>query len=149
MANIKCAYAGCKNIATNRSRCDEHQTQRAPRKKQQHEFRGDTNQYKTYKWTKLREYKTTRDPLCEWCKSIDEASPTRAVDHWIETQDLDLMYDSTNLVSMCMGCHAKKTADIARFRKKGDFKGMYSYLSQHKPYPMSDKHKKLFREKYL
>lgn len=65
----------------------------------------------TARWQKLRAWKLRRNPLCEPCLREGFETLATEVDHirpMIEAPDL--IFEPSNLQSICKPCHAKKSA---------------------------------------
>lgn len=121
--NKICARPGCKKMAVDGdSYCESHQRSVSFKpKKKYHKHQFDQNGdyiYKTKKWVTLREYKLRLNPLCEHCEKRGVVEPAKMVDHIVEISDGGEIYDLSNLQSLCYSCHAIKTAQEARRRKK-------------------------------
>ena len=68
-----------------------------------------------WKWSKLRQRKILRDPICEKCKR----SIGHEVDHKKQrSTHPHLIYDWDNLQTICSDCHGTKTADETAERNK-------------------------------
>lgn len=68
------------------------------------------NPYNNRRWQRLRQGKLRTDPLCEDCKP-GRTTPAREVHHKVKVSVRpDLMYEPTNLMSLCTRCHSKRTA---------------------------------------
>lgn len=66
------------------------------------------------KWRNLRNQKLQEQPLCEVCESEDRSTLATEVHHRTpvesvasEVQMRALMFNYTNLMSVCHGCHAE------------------------------------------
>lgn len=69
-------------------------------------------------WAKLREWRLTRNPVCEHCEAAGKVSyEGLIVDHKIPVHVRpDLRLDIDNTQTLCRSCHARKTeADIAKY----------------------------------
>ena len=101
----RCTSPGCGELATQRSRCDEHQhpawSSRATSRDELTEQR----------WAKLRTQVLRDEPLCNWC-----GDAATEVDHVREVSDGGARYARANLQALCELCHKEKTrrAQIAR-----------------------------------
>lgn len=63
------------------------------------------------KWRKLRKHKLALNPLCEACQAWGDIVPATDVDH-IDNDAANNHID--NLMSLCHGCHSKKTSQEMR-----------------------------------
>ena len=62
------------------------------------------------RWRRLRGKKLRADPLCAHCMQDDRHVAATEVDHVIPHRgDASLMWDYTNLQSLCKSCHSRKT----------------------------------------
>lgn len=66
------------------------------------------------KWVKLRNRKLKNDPMCERCKSHNRIQLAEEVHHIVPVESVIteremnvLMYNYTNLMSVCKACHAE------------------------------------------
>lgn len=104
-----CNYPGCSALVPGGERhCEAH-------RKQIHRTydrnRRDPDLYKFYGsvvWQRLREYKKTRDPLCEECLNKGKVVPVEHVHHKIPAgRDPSKRLDIDNLISLCEMCHKR------------------------------------------
>jgi 5-methylcytosine-specific restriction protein A len=71
--------------------------------------------YKTPRWQKLRQWKLSRHPLCQWCENLDRTTAATEVHHDIPHKgDHGRFYDANNLVSLCTPCHNSEAQGIER-----------------------------------
>lgn len=107
-----CSKPGCYALATERSRCADHQ------RKQKH---GWSNEYDkarpsrhergyTSKWVRASKNYLRAHPLCAECKLRGRRTPATLVDH-IEPHRGDPVkfWDINNWQGLCVPCHAIKT----------------------------------------
>lgn len=71
--------------------------------------------YKSRRWERTSRNYRYKHPVCEVCLHLGIVSPANVVDHIKERKDLadyeqHLLYDESNLMSLCHACHNKKTA---------------------------------------
>lgn len=71
------------------------------------------------RWLRLRHDKLTHNPFCECCYSSEVIEPATEVHHIIpcegaitDTEMERLMFDYTNLQSLCHPCHARAHKDL-------------------------------------
>lgn len=62
--------------------------------------------YNSTHWRKTRKAKYNANPICEKCK----VNPTHTIDHIIPISQGGDPYLWDNLMSLCKGCNARKTA---------------------------------------
>jgi 5-methylcytosine-specific restriction protein A len=70
-----------------------------------------------YRWQKLRHAKLSRDPFCERCEGQGVTTQATLVDHITPIVDGGARLDDHNLQSLCVPCHAIKTANDLAKRK--------------------------------
>ncbi len=70
--------------------------------------------YRTAKWQHVRSAYLSRKPLCERCEAMGLTTPARIVDHIIPIKQGGDWFVFSNLQSLCISCHASKTADDKR-----------------------------------
>ncbi|EGQ9960042.1 HNH endonuclease [Vibrio cholerae] len=105
-----CSYPACKVIATNKSRCQNHQHS-IKTNDQRSSTTKNNDIYQSTKWRKLRARKATNNPLCEQCLKANIIKPLDVVDHIVEINDNpELVYVYSNLQSLCHAHHNAKTA---------------------------------------
>ena len=108
-----CSAPGCPGRATERGRCEEHQRP-DPRKAEQavayDRWRGSASS-RGYdaRWQRLRLMALAREPLCRRCKERGVVTAATLVDHIRPLRSGGTNSDS-NLQSLCVACHAEKTA---------------------------------------
>ena len=66
--------------------------------------------YHSREWRALREYKLSKNPICEVCDDNGYIEGATCVDHKIDIKDdPNLRLEYSNLTSMCWSCHSRKT----------------------------------------
>ena len=103
-----CAYPRCKNYATNKGYCQDHQQQT-----RQYDKERGTSYQRGYdaKWRKAREYFLSQNPLCVMCQQQGRITPANVVDHIQPHKgNQDLFWDEANWQALCQSCHNSKTA---------------------------------------
>ena len=78
------------------------------------------------KWLRLRQAKLTANPMCERClEETGRPEPATEVHHVIPVEDgltyqekERLMYDFSNLRSLCHNCHVKTHTEMGRCSKE-------------------------------
>jgi 5-methylcytosine-specific restriction protein A len=65
--------------------------------------------YNTKAWRKLRTYKLSLNPLCQYCLPSRLTAAT-VVDHVEPISKGGAVFDLENLKSSCVPCHSRKTA---------------------------------------
>lgn len=77
--------------------------------------------YKSAKWLKLRQYKLSLNPLCEYCEKRGRLNRAKIIDHIepiIDGND-ELALDLDNLQSLCYYHHQRKTSlDNSKYNPK-------------------------------
>lgn len=78
----------------------------------------------TARWLDLRRAKLTKNPLCERCKENGRIEAATEVHHIIPVENAltyeekkRLMYDFTNLMSLCHKCHVEVHTNMGRSGK--------------------------------
>lgn len=71
--------------------------------------------YKSKHWERTSRNYRYKQPICERCLTLGIVTPADVVDHVKERKDLSddeqhLLYDESNLMSLCHACHNRKTA---------------------------------------
>ena len=62
-----------------------------------------------HRWNMLSKRKRTINPLCEDCESLGKITPAAEVHHIVPiTVNKSLMYEWSNLVSLCHHCHDER-----------------------------------------
>jgi len=103
-----CAYPRCKNYATNKGYCQDHQQQKTQYDKE----RGNSYQrgYNS-QWRQARLDYLSSNPLCVHCQSQGIVKAASVVDHIQPHKgDQDLFWDEANWQALCLSCHNSKTA---------------------------------------
>lgn len=89
--------------------------------------------YASVRWRKLREMQLKRYPLCAMCLKADRTTAATVVDHIKKHEgDERLMWDASNLQSLCAPCHSgvKQIEDHVGYSQAARRDGM----------PLDDKH---------
>jgi 5-methylcytosine-specific restriction protein A len=95
-----CSYPGCNRVAEQGTRCTEHRRKAGGTHKLTRTQRGYSN-----RWLRLRKRWIRAHPKCNHCGRLADE-----VDHIIPHRgDAKLLFDSSNLQSLCKRCHAAKT----------------------------------------
>ena len=117
-----CSYPGCKTIVEGDYRCPQHPVtiHHTPKKRYDWHFHNNKHIYGSARWQRLRDYFITMNPLCqcEQCSFLNLVTPAEVVDHIIEIKDGGDPWDVKNLQSLSRSCHARKTGQEHRKRKK-------------------------------
>jgi len=121
-AGSACEWPGCPNVHYNGKYCDEHMKERKKDYARSYKLREDRSHlldfYASSAWRGLRQHHITRNPLCVSCEAKGLVVPADHVDHIIEIRDdWDKRLDSTNLQSLCISCHSKKTLQHRRNKR--------------------------------
>ena len=86
------------------------------------------------RWRRLRARQISREPLCEICLELNRTTIAQEVHHIIPVERaftkeemIQLMYDPSNLQSLCNSCHidvhrAMNSYDKATIRKNNESK---------------------------
>lgn len=65
--------------------------------------------YNSPMWKRARTAHRAREPLCRMCAEAGIIKAGDMVDHIVERRDGGSNYDTTNLQTLCNGCHSIKT----------------------------------------
>lgn len=65
--------------------------------------------YDSALWQQTRDAKIRRDPLCQGCAHEGYAEQARHVDHWLSLSTGGDQIADSNLVSLCVSHHSRKT----------------------------------------
>lgn len=75
----------------------------------------------TERWLRLRRDKLTADPVCERCMAEGRIAAATEVHHIVPVEDAvneaekeRLMFDPTNLRSLCHACHQQEHVELGR-----------------------------------
>lgn len=122
MALLKlCAYPGCNRpVALSEKYCELHKKAGRQREAKMVKER-EVNRLKRsgnsaergygYRWQRLRNRFIAQHPYCEECMKQGKITLATDVDHIVPHRgDPALLYDETNLQSLCKACHSRKTA---------------------------------------
>lgn len=89
------------------------------RKKQKTKEKKHTESiYGTARWKKIHNIKKKNNPLCETCLKKGIVTPMDLADHIKEILDGGKPFDINNTQSLCVKCHAKKTAKERKKRNR-------------------------------
>lgn len=83
----------------------------------EHDERRGTAQERGYDglWQRVRAMHLNAHPLCRMCLDHGRVTPATLVDHVVPIVDGGARLDDDNLQSLCVECHARKTAqDLVR-----------------------------------
>ena len=107
-----CTYSGCKAIVS-KGRCEQHETQGTRAAAQAHDAHRLPSSQRGYdgQWRITRDEHLAEFPLCALCLKNGRATSATCVDHIIPIAvNPDLLYDVSNIQSLCTACHSIKTA---------------------------------------
>jgi len=111
-----CNEPGCSGIAKNSRFCEKHQQNNYAKRKAAARPERDSWYWRAAWRTYVQPYKLRTDPMCFDCGAT--ATEVHHIDSsWKETGDWRLFIDQNNLMSLCHGCHSKRT--MAESRKEG------------------------------
>lgn len=65
--------------------------------------------YHTHKWRKLRALQINQHPFCVECKKSNKITLAKIADHIKPVSKGGSFWDKTNLQSLCVSCHNKKS----------------------------------------
>ncbi|WP_010309315.1 HNH endonuclease signature motif containing protein [Kurthia senegalensis] len=127
MPSKRCNAPLCRTLIDYRQQyCKEH-AQTSTRKQETYSERKEKDSealkfYKSKQWQRTSRNYRYKHPVCEVCKEIGIVSVANVVDHIKERKDLladeqHLLYDESNLMSLCHTCHNRKTA-AERIKRK-------------------------------
>lgn len=130
----RCKHNGCHNLVSGNSPfCNEHMAdlsayeeriakQRSHIKRHQQEYNataraanGERKQrdsfYHSREWKHIRQFVLDRDNyVCQYCYRFGIVRPANTVDHIVPGQVApELIRDTSNLATICRGCHIRKT----------------------------------------
>jgi 5-methylcytosine-specific restriction protein A len=110
----QCAEAGCRQLIRGASRCPAHAKEASKRTS------GSTDPfYQSRAWKDLRNAFIAEHPLCAACEATGRTTPGFIVDHIIErADDPSLELEWSNLQTMCLSCHSRKTRIEAASRRR-------------------------------
>lgn len=121
-----CAVAGCSRLTDGKSKyCGLHQYKEADdrlkEQQRQDKFFSSFNTsrwhdlYCSQQWITLRDKTLQQNPICQKC-GVNKATE---VHHVIPHRgDLNLFYDSNNLMALCHDCHTEETRKEIQQRSK-------------------------------
>lgn len=123
----RCSAARCRTLIDyTQQYCEEHRTQ-GKRKQESYSERKEKDAealkfYKSVRWQRTSRNYRYKYPTCEICLKLGIVSPADVVDHIKERKDLlvdeqHLLYDESNLMSLCHACHNRKTTNERMKRK--------------------------------
>lgn len=130
-----CSFGGCNvNVDVSPSsqktpRCDKHQLSYTPKKVYEHHYSDGKHIYSSRRWRSLRDQYIKHNPLCEHCKLSQIYSPGDMVDHISEIEDGGEVWDVDNLQTLCNACHARKTGEEVKRRRRKTKNNGFSSLS--------------------
>ena len=108
---------------------DKKQTTHKPQQQQADPERGAYSRSKAYstsRWRKVRGAQLSRAPLCQRCLSFDLVTIATDVDHQTPHRgNKVLMWDASNLQSLCRSCHSWKTQE----ELKGTYHDFRNYVA--------------------
>jgi 5-methylcytosine-specific restriction protein A len=124
-----CNYAGC-GVATHNRYCDKHmeiykQKQLEYFKKMSREFEENRESASSrgydVRWRRIRKAYLAERPLCVRCQSKGLLVTATVVDHIVpHCGDKELFYDSNNYQPLCQKCHAEKSLEDLKKRRRGE-----------------------------
>lgn len=98
MPHRPCMEAHCGNYAVYRGRCRDHARARGRETHPNQDF------YNSKRWKMTRRKQLFDHPLCVECGGI-----ATDVDHIVPIEQGGARWSSSNLQSLCLQCHSKKT----------------------------------------
>lgn len=118
-----CPEPGCATLVPPGQRaCPVHKSERTAQSNRRR--RSDPDKvsrdsfYTTARWIKLRKWFIVRNPLCTHCERDGLVTEAKHVDHIVEREDdPSLEYSESNLQSLCVSCHSKKSAATRKSRR--------------------------------
>ena len=115
LAPKACTRVGCSALSCDDKDClDKKQTIHRPPQTDPHN-RGNysrTNAYNNGRWKKVRSAQISKAPLCQRCLGFDIVTIATDVDHQTPHRgDPKIMWDASNLQSLCRSCHSWKTTE--------------------------------------
>lgn len=88
----------------------EKERQQKADAKRREENKSSTQRGYGYKWQKISKQWRKDHPLCVMCEKQGIITPAECVDHIVPHRgDPNLLYDLSNLQSLCWKCHSRKT----------------------------------------
>lgn len=104
-SNKQCAKAACwKIIDGSLSYCPKHKP-----KPFKNILRNNTKIYNTRRWRKLSKKQLADEPLCRSCKKKGKVMLATHSDHIISISEGGEPFEQSNLQSLCIKCHTRKT----------------------------------------
>lgn len=102
-----CLHPGCRQYASQRGYCAEHQKDR-----QQYDDRRGNSAQRGYgaEWRRARAAFLRANSLCAYCMKENKVVSATVVDHIVPHKgDMTLFWDKTNWQPLCKPCHDRKT----------------------------------------
>ena len=94
---------------------DKARKDHAKRYERTAERKADHAFYDSARWIRLRNWHRARFPLCAECERNGIVRAMAHVDHIIDRKERpDLAFDASNLESLCIECHSRKTHGARR-----------------------------------
>ena len=118
-APTPCRYPGCGAVVNQPGYCLAHQPLihrdygRARRG-----FDAEVGFYQSRQWREVRAAYLREHPLCVACAARSVVVAARVVDHVQPIKDGGERFDATNLQSLCVPCHNRKTAREGAVKRK-------------------------------
>ena len=113
-----CSYPGCPRLVEGKY-CEEH---KKLTDKQYNQYGRDEFTkyfYKTPEWLFARKKQLEQHPFCEECLKEGKRKKATMVDHIIPIKQGGDKFASSNLQSLCWGCHSRKSVEEgSRFGRK-------------------------------
>ena len=115
-----CVHPSCKQVVRDgTARCDKHKKDKKRENNERRKQYGRRNSkiYDSARWRRLSDKKRQVCPFCEMCYDKGVTVVADVVDHIEEIEDGGAPFSWDNLMSLCHGCHNRKTAEDKRKRK--------------------------------
>ena len=110
-AKFPCRQPGCAKLLDSPGYCDAHRKEvyKAQRQVVTIDYKERKRFYDRKVWRDARAAQLQREPMCRLCRKYNKLTLATVVDHIIDIEHGGDMLDQSNLQSVCVPCHARKT----------------------------------------
>ena len=110
-APTPCRYPGCAQVLSKPGYCTAHQsTVHKDYGRRRRAFDPEVDFYKSTQWRSVRSAFLREHPLCGQCQSKGQLRPAVVVDHRTPIKAGGERFEESNLQSLCIPCHNRKSA---------------------------------------